>query len=75
MHKPPFTVGQRVKLNAHGYSMLRLDSAEAHEAAKDLVVTYMENIGYADAPIWSMDVDSPLINMFLLDSTMFEAKP
>ena len=73
MTHPPFTVGQRVKMNAFGYEELRLGSLEAFEASKCLTITYVNNIGTEDQPIWDVDVDNPLINMFLLESSMFEA--
>ena len=72
MARPPFTVGQRVKMNAFGYEELRLGSLEAFEASKDLTLTYIKNIGTPDAPIWDVEVDNPLINMFLLEGNMFE---
>ena len=72
MAHPPFTVAQRDKMNAFGYEELRLGSLEAFEASKCLTITYVNNIGTEDQPIWDVDVDSPLINMFLLEGNMFE---
>ncbi|MBZ6396985.1 MULTISPECIES: hypothetical protein [Pantoea] len=71
---PPFHIGQRVRMSAFGYSVLRLDSADAFEASKNLVITYIKNIGHPDAPIWDVDVDNPLISMFLLEASMLEAR-
>lgn len=70
--RPPFVVGQRVKMSAFGYKQLTLDSLEAFEASKCLTITYINNIGTNKAPIWDVDVDNPLINMFLLEGSMFE---
>jgi len=70
----PFTVGQRVRLNRLGYSIVHLTSAEAFEASKNLVITEIQNIGHIDAPVWHVSVDNPLIDMFLLEASMFEAK-
>ncbi len=72
MMRPPFTVGQKVKTSAFGYQQLKLDSLEAFEASKCLTITYVNNIGTHAVPIWDVDVDNPLINMFLLESSMFE---
>lgn len=72
MIRPPFTVGQRVKMSAFGYKQLRLDSLEALEASKCLTITYINNLGTDTAPIWDVDVDNPLISMFLLEGRMFE---
>lgn len=73
MIKPPFYVGQRVKLSDFGYSVLNLPSAAAHQAAQDLTITQIDNVGYLSDPVWAVEVDKPEINMFLLESTMFEA--
>ena len=70
--RPPFVVGQRVKMNAFGYEQLTLRSLEAFEASKSLTITFINNIGTNDAPIWDVEVDSPLINMFMLEGSMFE---
>ena len=72
MSRAPFSVGQKVKMSAFGYKQLTLDSLEAFEASKCLTITFITNIGTNDAPIWDVDVDSPLINMFLLEANMFE---
>lgn len=65
-------VGQRVQLNKVGYATLHLTSNEAHEQAKRMVITDVENLGHAHAPIWAIEVDQPLINIFLLDSSMVD---
>ena len=67
-------VGQKVRLNDIGYDELRLSSREAFKQAEKLTIRYVENIGYEDAPIWAIDVDQPLIDMFLLDSRMVEPR-
>lgn len=72
MSRAPFVVGQRVKVSAFGYKQLKLDSLEAFEASKCLTITFINNIGTDKAPIWDVDVDHPSINMFLLESSMFE---
>lgn len=66
---PPFHVGQRVKMSAFGYTQLRLDSIEAFEASKDLVITNIQGMALG---VWAIDVNNPLINMFLLEAEMFE---
>lgn len=63
-------VGMRVQLNKVGYEALHLTSAEAHEQARSMIITDVENIGYTHAPIWAIEVDQPEINVFLLDSSM-----
>lgn len=72
MKRPPFTVGQRVKMSPFGYKQLTLDSLEAFEASKDLVITSIENIGTSADPIWAVEVNHPLIDQFLLEGQMFQ---
>ena len=67
-------LGQRVTLNAAGYQELGLRSKEAFDQAQEMRIIAFENIN-ADAPpdspeIWVVQVDKPLIDMFLIDTTM-----
>lgn len=64
------SIGDRCKLSA--YDRVPLDSAEAAEAAKNLTVTYVENVGTAARPIWVIEVDNSEVNRYMLESTMFE---
>lgn len=73
MIKPPFAVGQRVRMSDYGYSVLHLTSEAAHQAAQDLKITSIDNLGYDREPIWAVEVDKPEINMFLLEAQMFKA--
>lgn len=66
------SIGQRVRLNDCGYQGLHLTSAEAMRQSTDMRITDVENIGYPERPIWAIDVDQPLINMFLLDASMVD---
>lgn len=66
-------VGQRVRLNDEGYASLHLQSAEAFEQSKSMVITEVENMAYPSKPVWAIEVDQPLINQFLLHAGMVEA--
>lgn len=68
-------VGQRVRMSAGGYEKLHLKSAAEFMDSRNLVITRVENIGRDDEPIWSIDVDKPSIDRFMLDATMFEPIP
>lgn len=72
--KPPFTVGQKVRLNDSGISELGFSSLQDVKDSQDLTVTKIKNIGYSNDPIWVMHVDKQSINKFMIDSTMFDAK-
>lgn len=65
-------VGQKVKLSRKGYESLKLESLEAHEAAKSLTITSVKNIGYPSDPIWDIHVDNPLIDMYMLNQYCFD---
>lgn len=62
--------GDKCRLIA--YDRVPLDSEKAADAAKKLTVTYVENVGTAAEPIWVIEVDSPDINRYMLESSMFE---
>lgn len=64
-------VGQRVALSRLGYSRLRLDTPEAHEDAKSMVIISVQNIGGECELIWDIRVNSAHINKYMLDHTMF----
>lgn len=66
-------VGQRVRLNDFGYESLHLTSAEAIRQSQDMRITHVENMGTASCPVWAVDVNQPLINMFLLHAEMFDS--
>jgi hypothetical protein len=66
------TVGQRVRLNDRGYADLHLTSAEAIRQSQDMRITGVENMGHPRAPIWAIDVDQPLIDMFMLHADMVD---
>lgn len=65
-------VGQHVTLSRSGYVDLSLDSREAFEQAKDMVITGVEQVGYHHDPVYVIHVNAPLINMFLLESSMLK---
>lgn len=65
-------VGQKVKLNRVGFAELKLESEEAFEQAKNMTIIGVENLGDAYEPIWSIDVNQPLINQFMLDTSMVQ---
>lgn len=66
------SVGDIVKLSAYGYHTLALQSHEAFEQAERMRVNRVENVGTDSEPIWVVEVDQPLINRFILESTMLE---
>lgn len=68
-------IGQRVKLNRKGFSSLRLDSEEAFAQAMNMQVMALENMGTEREPIWAVEVDQPLINCYMLDSSMLTPLP
>lgn len=68
----PF-VGQRVRLNDVGYESLHLTSAEAIRQSQDMRITFVENVGTVSSPVWAIDVNQPLINMFLLHAEMVDS--
>ena len=70
-------VGQKVRLNDAGYQACPLRSRDAHKQADNMTITAVENInaGRSSTPIWCIDVDQPLINIFLLDATMVDPVP
>ena len=65
-------VGQKVKLSRYGYAHLKLDTPEAIADCSNLTITYVNNIGYPEEPIWDIHVDSPHIDKFLLHQRMFD---
>lgn len=65
-------VGQQVKLSRKGYASLKLESPEAHEAAKSLTITSVKNVGYQSNPVWDIHVDNPLIDMYMLNQECFD---
>lgn len=67
-------VGDKVELSREGYRSLHLDSPEAIRDATNLTITYVENVGTASDPIWVVEVDSPHVNRFMLESKMFKLK-
>lgn len=72
MNTKPY-VGQHVKLRRETYKELKLDSIEAFEQSKHMIITYVgENIGYDHEPIYVIHVNQPLINHFLLDASMVD---
>lgn len=72
MNSRPY-VGQHVKFNREAYKDLKLDSIEAFEQSKHMIITEVgENIGYDNEPIYVIQVNRPLINRFLLDASMVE---
>lgn len=66
-------VGQRVRLNDAGYESLHLTSAQAIRQSQDMRITRVENMGTTSNPIWAIDVNQPLINMFLLHAEMVDS--
>jgi hypothetical protein len=68
------TIGQRVCLNNTGYDRLWLRSREAIKQSQNMRITDVENInaGTGSEPIWMIEVDQPLIDFFLLDSSMVD---
>lgn len=66
-------VGQVVKLSRSGFKSLKLDSREVFLQAERMVITEVNNVGTKDQPIWSIHVDQPLINMWMLNHTDVEA--
>jgi len=72
MNTKPY-VGQRVKLNREAYKDLRLNSPEAYEESKDMIITEVgDNIGYDHEPIYVIRVNRPLLDIFLLDASMVD---
>jgi hypothetical protein len=72
MNTKPF-VGQRVRLNDVGYRDLHLTSADAIRQSTDMRITGVENMAVRGGPpIWAIDVDQPLIDMFMLHAGMVD---
>lgn len=68
-----FKIGSVVRLKAEEYQYLHLTSPEAFEQAKKMHITKIENInGPKDPPIFVIEVAEPLMNQFLLDTSMVE---
>jgi hypothetical protein len=72
MNTKPF-IGQRVRLNDVGYRDLHLSSAEAIRQSTDMRITGVENMGgRGGEDIWAIDVDQPLIDMFVLHAGLVD---
>jgi hypothetical protein len=72
MNTKPF-IGQRVRLSDVGYRHLHLTSAEAIRQSTDMRITGVENMGgRGGADIWAIDVDQPLIDMFMLHAGLVD---
>lgn len=69
-------VGQKVRLSNAGYENLHLKDREEIRQSQEMTITQVEDINGGFGPaIWTIDVDQPLINRFLLDATMVEPIP
>jgi hypothetical protein len=72
MNTKPY-IGQRVRLNDVGYRDLHLTSADAIRQSTEMRITGVENMGGRGGPdIWAIDVDQPLIDMFMLHAGMVD---
>jgi hypothetical protein len=70
MNGPP-TIGQRVRLNPTGMRQIGgLTSWEMTEQARAMRVVDVEQMGPS---VWAVEVDQPLINMFLLNNNDVDA--
>lgn len=69
-------VGQKVRLNDEGYSQIGVRSREQAKAAENMTITRFANLNEKAPPgsdeIWMIKVDQPLMDMFMLDTTMVE---
>lgn len=70
--KPPFVIGQKVRLNDYGFGEIILRGMQEFKDSQNLTVIGIENIGHKDNPIWAIDVDKSCVNKFLLESRMFD---
>jgi hypothetical protein len=72
MNTKPF-IGQRVRLNDLGYTDLHLTSAQAIAQSTNMRITEVEDMAVRGGPpIWAIEVDMPLINMFLLHAGLVD---
>lgn len=70
------TVGQKVRLSNAGYADLRLKDREEIRQSQEMTITQVEDInGGFGVPIWTIEVDQPAINRFMLDATLVEPIP
>lgn len=67
-------VGQLVRLNDSGYANVGIRSQEAAKQAERMRITSFHNINDGAAPgtppIWVIEVDQPMMNVYLLDTSM-----
>ncbi len=75
-HTPPFKVGDRVRLNDYGMDMIGgLRNRAMIDQAKDMRITEVWDLNEGSdwEPIWHIEVDQPLIGMYLLTAECVSA--
>lgn len=66
-------IGQKVKLSSAGFASARLESEEEFEAAMNLTIVGLRSVGNEENVVWDIQVDSPLINKYMLNQSSFIA--